>query len=149
MASPSGTFFSPNYGFPFGGPQLIDAGLLSSIISEALFSSQDGVTASTTQTRAGGTPIVATFSRISSANASDAVTLEGAGAVVQAGDWWVIANKSGQTVQVFPPGVNDKIDGGTAGAAVNLSTAKLGVYIVTANVGGVLTISSGSMAVSS
>ena len=133
------------------GFRIIDGSSLNAILASPNFSTADGITASTTQTRVGGTviPVASTLIRVSAANASDAVTLGGAGAVIPAGDFFIIANKSGQTIQVFPPGANDKIDGGAAGAAVNLGNAKIGFYFISANIGGVLTINSGAMAVSS
>lgn len=131
------------------GFRLIDGAALNASISQEVLASTDGVTASITQTRAGGLAITFPVTRVSSANASDAVTLGGAGAVVAAGTIFIIANKGGQTIQVFPPGASDKIDGGAAGASVNLGNGKLGIYVVSANIGGVLTINSGAMAVSS
>jgi hypothetical protein len=131
------------------GPRLIDGSQLNSWLQLLSLGSADALVPSTTQTRAGGTAIRYSLTRVAAANASDAVTLGGANNVVPAGAVFVIANKSGQTIQVFPPGANDKIDGGSVGAAVNLSTAFIGVYVVTANIGGVLTIASGRMAVSS
>jgi hypothetical protein len=131
------------------GFRLIDGSQLNSWLQLLALGSADALVPSTTQTRAGGTAIKYSLTRVAAANASDAVTLGGAGAVVPAGAVFVIANKSTQVIQVFPPGANDKIDGGSVGAAVNLTNAFIGVYIVTANIGGVLTISSGRMAVSS
>lgn len=131
------------------GFRLIDGSQLNAWLQLLTVGSDDAIVPSTTQTRAGGTALKYTLSRCAAANGSDAFTLGGAGAVVPAGAIFILANKSGATVQVFPPGANDKIDGGTAGAAVNLTTAKIGLYLVTANIGGVLTIVSGSMAVSS
>src|ERR1700678_250785 len=130
------------------GFRLIDGTALNAAVGAENLASTDAIVASTTQTRLGGTAVKTPVSRVSSANNLDAVTLGGAGAVLQTG-FYIIANKSGQTIQVFPPGANDTIDGGAAGAAVQLSNAKLGLYIIALNNGGVLTISSGSMAVSS
>ena len=131
------------------GFRLIDGSALNAVNAVEVLASDDGLTASTVQTRAGGAAITLPITRVSAATSSDAVTLGGAGAVVAPGTIFYIANKSGQTIQVFPPGANDKIDGGAVGAAVNLGNAKIGLYIVSANIGGVLTINSGGMAVSS
>lgn len=138
---------SPNL-FPVGF-QPIDGNVLNAALANPQLSSQNAITASTTQTRAGGTAITARASRVSVANASDAVTLLGAGAVPALGAIFWIANKSGQTIQVFPPGAGDNIDGGAVGAAVNLATACIGFYQCLAVVGGVATWVSGKMAVSS
>jgi hypothetical protein len=131
------------------GFRLLDGTQLNTLFGQIVLGSTDGITASTTQTRAGGKAITQAITRVATANSSDAVTLGGAGGVVAAGTVFIIANKSGQTIQVFPPGSGDAIDGGTAGASVNLANAKIGLYVVTANIGGVLTIASGGMAVSS
>lgn len=131
------------------GFRLIDGSQLNAWLQLLSVGSADALVPSTTQTRAGGTAVKYTITRVAAANASDAVTLGGAGAVIPAGAIFLVANKSTQTIQIFPPGASDKIDGGTAGAAVNLATASIGVFLVTANIGGVLTIVSGKMAVSS
>lgn len=132
------------------GFRLFDGTALNAAFAQIVNGTDDAAVPSTTQTRLGGTAVAYGITRCAAANGSDAFTLgaNGAGSVIPAGAVFLIANKSGATVQVFPPGANDKIDGGTAGAAVNLTTAKIGIYIVTANIGGVLTLVSGSMAVS-
>ncbi len=137
-----------NTTFP-GGFALIDGNALNAALGSPQLSSQNAITASTTQTRAGGIAIKARSSRVSSANSGDAVTLLGLGGVPTPGAIFWIANKSGQTIQVFPPGASDTIDGGSAGAAVNLATACIGFYMCCAVVGGLGTWVSGKMAVSS
>lgn len=136
------------------GFRLIDGSALNAALAFSLDASIDGVTASTTQTRAGGTAIVVPQAQVASANVSDAITLCGPQAVAgsinaQGGMLFLIKNSSGQTIQVFPPGASDTIDGGAAGAAVNLATACIGVYMCTKVAGGVATWYSGKMAVSS
>lgn len=134
--------FVPGFG-------LVDGTVLNSALALPAISSQNAVTASTTQTRLGGTAITAGMTNVSVANASDAVTLGGVGAVVKAGTIYWIKNTSGQTIKVYPPGASDTIDGGAAGANVTLTTASIGFYMAVANVGGVVTWESGKMAVSS
>lgn len=116
-----------------------DGNVLNAALGTPVWGSDDGVTASTTQTRAGGFAIKYPITRISSANASDAVTLGGPGAVVKAGSVFAVINESGATIQVFPPGASDTIDGGSVGAAVNLGNNKGALFFASANIGGVVT----------
>lgn len=137
------------------GFRLVDGSDLNDAFSQEVAGAQDAITASTTQTRAGGAAITVPVNRVSSANASDAVTLCGVKGTtpsveVRAGMKFWVKNTSGQTIQVFPPGASDTIDGGSAGAAVNLATASIGFYMCTAvTAAGVATWASGKMAVSS
>ena len=62
-------------------------------------STQNGITASTTQTQAGGTKIYYHISRVTSANANDAVTLN---FPAVPGSSFVIINDSGNIVSLFP-----------------------------------------------
>ncbi len=131
------------------GFRLIDGAQLNTWLQLLTVGTDDGETAATTQTRAAGTAVKYTATRFSTvANSGDAATLGGAGAVVPAGAIFLVANKGANPMAIFPPGANDKIDGGTAGASVTLTNARIGVFIVTANIGGVLTIVSGYMPVS-
>lgn len=140
---------------PFqSGFRLINGDDLNAAFANDVTAAADGLVASTMQTRLGGISINTPVSRVGTANASDAVTLCGppgvAGAILpQAGMTFWVKNTSGQTIQVFPPGANDTIDSGAAGAAVNLATASIGFYMCTAVIGGVATWASGKMAVSS
>lgn len=87
-------------------------------------SSQDAITASTTQTQAGGTTITTAISRITVANGSDAVTL---GFSAVAGRSFSIINDSGQTIQLFPK-VGDKLNDASANAAVTIADNTVSDY---------------------
>lgn len=79
-----------------------------------------GITASTTQTRAGGTALTKAINVVAtSANSGDAVTLP----ALTAGQRVVIFNNGANPIKVFPNGASDQIDGGTAGASVTLTNA--------------------------
>lgn len=80
-------------------------------------STQDAVTASSTQTQAGGTLITTAIVRVTTAGASDAMTI-GFNAVP--GRSFVILNDSGQTIQLFPK-LGDKINDAAANAAVTIA----------------------------
>lgn len=137
------------------GFRLVDGADLNAQLALGQGSTQNAITASATETRIAGTAITAAYSRVSSAGASDAVTLCGVSGAnpsisVAAGLQFWIKNESGQTIQVFPPGASDTIDGGSAGAAVNLANASTGVYTcVAVSSAGIATWVSAKMAVSS
>lgn len=100
------------------GIRLGDMQALANLISTlAGATTQDAVTASTTQSQAGGTVLNASITRITVANSSDAVTL---GFSATAGRSFVIINDSGQTIQLFPKG-SDKINDASASAAVTIA----------------------------
>lgn len=81
---------------------------------------QTTITASTTQTRAGGTALTKTVSNVTVvANSGDAVTLP----ALTAGQSCVVYNNGAHPASVFPHGAADAIDGGSAGAAVTLTNA--------------------------
>jgi hypothetical protein len=138
---------------PFqSGFRLVDGSLLNALLSQFLLSTASALVPSTVQTRAGAKAITLGITQIAAANASDAVKLPGSGANANGipnPNLVFILNDGGQTVQVFPAGANDKIDGGAVGAAVNLSNAFRGVYWCYSDVGGVRLWASGRMAVSS
>lgn len=137
------------------GFRLTDGSDLNAAFSFPVRGAQDAITASTTQTRVGGTPLIVPVNRVSSANSGDAVTLCGVKNTtpsigVQAGMIFWIKNTSGQTIKVFPPGASDVIDAQSAGGSVNLADASIGMYMCTAvSAAGVATWGSGKMAVSS
>lgn len=109
------------------GVRLADVGTVAGTISGGGgYSSQDAVTASTTQTQAGGTKIIAAFTNISSANSSDAITLpqSAPGMVV------TFVNSSGQTINVFPF-KGDTINAASKDAAVSAATATTSDYYCT------------------
>lgn len=80
----------------------------------------NAITASTTQTLAGGTKITAQFNVITVANTGDAVTLPtgAAGQVVH------LNNTAGSAVAVFPGETKSTIDNGATAASVTLSNGK-------------------------
>ena len=87
-------------------------------------STQDAITASTTQTQAGGTVLNAVISRITVANGSDAVTL---GFAAAAGRAFVVINDTGQTIQLFPKS-GDKLNDASANAAVSIADNTISYY---------------------
>lgn len=99
---------------------LIDASAVCDHLSfDNSSSTQDGITAGTTQTQAGGTIITAAISNVSTATNNDAVTLPQA----MPGRTVIIINSSGQTIQVFPF-LGDKVGANSANSAVSESTAR-------------------------
>jgi len=124
------------------GFRLIDGSQLNALLTQQLYATDSGIVASTVQTRAGAKQLTQAISQIATANASDAVKLPGSGANVNgvpSPNVMLIANDSGQTIQIFPAGANDVIDGGAAGAAVNMGTGKRGIFMVISDVGGLRT----------
>jgi hypothetical protein len=90
----------------------------------ATFSSQTGITASTTHTAVGGTPITASQAQISTcANLGDAVTLPPA----LAGMEICIANNGAQQAGVYPSGT-DQINAGGAGTPANQNANTVTIY---------------------
>lgn len=90
---------------------------------------ENAITASTTQTRVGGTALTEALNRVTTvANAGDAVTLP----ALAAGQSVVVFNDGANPASVFPNGASDAIDGGSAGAAVTLTNAKRAVFVCVA-----------------
>src|SRR5689334_18193710 len=90
----------------YGGVGLAAASDIGNCIDQRIGTgTQDALTASTTQTQAGGTKITAAFTNVGTANASDAITFPQA----TPGRELVIVNSSGQTITVFPA-VGDAIN---------------------------------------
>ena len=107
------------------GLRLSDARGLSGAVSDwSGASSQNAVTASTTQTQVGGTVLRATISRVTVANASDAVTL---GFNATPGRTFCIINDSGQTISLFPKS-GDKLNDAAGDAAVTLADNTISYY---------------------
>ncbi len=81
-----------------------------------------GLTASTTQTLAGGLALTKAINNVTTvANAGDAVTLP----ALAVGQSIVVYNSAAtNSMKVFPNGSSVAIDGGTAGASVNLAAGK-------------------------
>jgi hypothetical protein len=79
-----------------------------------------GITASTTQTRVGGTALTKAVNVVSTAaNSGDAVTLP----ALTAGQSVAIYNDGANPIKVFPNGASDQIDAVSAGASVTLTNA--------------------------
>ena len=127
-------------GQPLGSKTLADAGDIANILSyDNGSATQDAVTASTTQTQVGGTKITAAFTNVTSANASDAITLPQAAP----GRSLTIVNSSGQTIQVFPF-LADQVGANGANSAITVATARMLTLVCTARLtwwGGVTTVS--------
>lgn len=99
---------------------LIDANAVCDHLSfDNSSSTQDAITASITQSQAGGTIITAAISNVSSANNNDAITLPQA----TPGRTVIIINSSGQTIQIFPF-LGDKVGANSANSAVTEATAR-------------------------
>lgn len=110
------------------------AGAAWSTITQSAETVMTGITASTTQTRAGALQLTGTVNVVTtSANSGDAVGLPVAtvGAVI------VVKNKGANPIKVFPTsaasGSDDTIDGGTAGTgAATITNAKWAIFYCTA-----------------
>jgi hypothetical protein len=88
-----------------------------------------GITASTTHTIAGGTPLTSEVNVISTcANAGDAVTLP----ALTVGQTVDIFNNGAAAAAVYPATSSYTIDGGSAGASVTLTNAKRCRYLCVA-----------------
>lgn len=112
-------------GIGIGGLTLADAQSIADALANLKSAStENAVTASTTQTQAGGTVLRAAVSRVTSANASDAVTL---GFAATAGQRFTIINDSGQTIQLFPRS-GDKLNDANANAAVSIADNTVSHY---------------------
>lgn len=85
---------------------------------------QNAVTASAVETQAAGTPIKVAISRVTTAGATDAVTLA---IKATAGASFVIINDSGQTVTLFPK-VGDKLNDALQDAAVTIADNTISEY---------------------
>lgn len=85
----------------------------------------NALTASVTQTRAGGLALTKRINRITvCANSGDAVTLP----ALSAGQSVEVYNDGANPAKVFPNGASDTIDGGAGGASVPLANAKRCLY---------------------
>lgn len=100
-------------------------GSWANAITDALTSAQQAVTASTTQTQAGGTAITSAIAVVTTANANDAVRLPKGGIGMQT----FIANISANTLGVFPA-VGDTIFPSAANAKLDQTASKNAIYKV-------------------
>jgi hypothetical protein len=86
----------------------------------------NALTAGTTQTIAGGTPITKTVSRFTTvANSGDAATLP----LAKAGDRRIVMNKGANSLNVFPYNSTDKVNALSPGAAYALAATKVVEFI--------------------
>lgn len=114
------------------GFQVVDKGqrlgdirsLATAIDASSGLLTQNAVTASAVETQAAGTPIKAAISRVTTAGATDAVTLA---IKATAGASFVIINDSGQTVTLFPK-VGDKLNDALQDAAVTIADNTISEY---------------------
>ena len=107
-----------------GSETLVSKTLTAPVLNDPTFDVSVGVTAHTGSSQGDGA-ITATFVEIATcANAGDAVTLPGAAA----GKLVFIANNGANSADVFPAS-GDKIDGGSANAAVALAAGDNRIYI--------------------
>lgn len=104
----------------------IDPSDIGGVLADAQ-SSVSGITAGTTQTIAGGTPITKKITRVTTvANAGDCVTLPQA----YAGDERIVMNKGGgNSMGVFPYNSTDKINALSAGAVFAVASTKVVHFI--------------------
>jgi hypothetical protein len=108
-------------GGTISGVTLSSAGLAATSVAA-------GLTASVTQTQAGGLALTAQVNEVATvANASDAVTL----AVMTPGQWQEVYNDGAHAMKVFP-GASQAIDAAGANASVTLTNAKGCFYTCTA-----------------
>lgn len=88
-----------------------------------------GITASTTHSIAGGTPLTSEFNYIGTcANVGDAVTLP----AMNPGQSVEVWNAGANAAAVYPAASGVTIDGGSAGAAVTLSATKRAKFLCVA-----------------
>lgn len=94
---------------------------------------QTGLTASTTQTRAGALQMTGSYNNVTTvANSGDAVGLPD---ISYIGQQVMVTNAGANPMGVFPTsaanGANTSIDGGTAGAKVTVTNAKSALFTAT------------------
>jgi hypothetical protein len=112
---------------PFqAGFRLIDGSDLNNLATFDQTSSETSLTTSTTQTLAAATALTTAFTQIATAGAGTAAKLPIAAPV---GSMIWIHNASGQTCQIFPPRATDTIDGGSAGAKVDVGNNKRAAFM--------------------
>ena len=106
------------------GPRLADVRQISDGIARlSAINTYDGLTASTTQTQAGGLVLRHGISSVTSANASDAVTMPKA----TPGVLLILANSSGQSISLFPF-KGDKINAAAIDASVSVANTTTSFY---------------------
>ena len=100
------------------------ASLANAIQYKSGASTQNAITASTTQTQVGGTKIIYHIARVTSANANDAVTL---GYAALPGASFVLINDSGNIVNLFPR-LGDTLNDAVHDAAVTIADNTVSKY---------------------
>lgn len=101
---------------------VIVKGLISRSVANAL-------SASTTHTQAGGTPLTTEINVLATvANAGDAATL----GMTSVGQSQEIYNAGAHSAQIFPFGASDTIDGGSPAASVSLAAGKRASFTLAA-----------------
>ena len=107
------------------GLRLADvSGIAGAIANGQGFTTKGGITASTTQTQAGGTKLTYGFNSVFSANSADAVTMPKAAS----GTMIVIVNHSGQSISLYPF-KGDKINAAVTDAVVSVADTTTSIYI--------------------
>jgi len=110
-----------------GNRTLADAGGISQCIDQRMGTgTQDAVTASTTQTQAGGTKITYGFTSVLTAAGNDAITFPKA----LPGAELVIVNSTGQTINAFPF-LGDAINAAGANNSVSIANVTTSKYFCT------------------
>ena len=103
----------------------------TTVLTGGLVASVTGITAGTTHTLAGAVPLTGAINVVTvCATSADAVSLPSASAAL-VGSSILVFNNGAAAAAVWPL-LADKIDGGTAGAAVVLTNAKRCEYYCTA-----------------
>ena len=113
-----------------GAPSLGDVGnIVDTIMRDYGRNNYDALTASTTQTQAGGTKLFHGLNIVATASGSDAVTMPATSVL---GAMLVLVNHTGQTIQLFPA-KGGTINAASPDAAVTVATATTSVYVCGAN----------------
>lgn len=100
-------------------PLIVSTGVMTRSVATTL-------TASITQTRAGGLALTKDINNITTcAHSGDAVTLP----ALTAGQSVIVRNAGANPASVFPNGASDAIDGGSGGASVTLTNGKAAMFI--------------------
>lgn len=124
MAAGSGPGVTTPAPFTLLGFGLVEGAVLNSNLANPHLSTENAITAATTQTLAGAYVLRARVSRISvCANAGDAVALPS----MLPGSWRVVANDGAQNATVFAA-ASQTIDGVAGATGVTLSAARRSLF---------------------
>lgn len=128
MAAGSGPGVTTPVVFPLLGFALTEGASLNRNLAGPQFSTENGITAATTQTLAGAYTLNATVSRISTcANANDAVKL---GTMIP-GQFKIVANDGAQNATVFGA-AGTTIDAIAAATGVTITAARRSIFVCVA-----------------